>query len=124
MNRETFLCLCEELFGVLPDYPFDGDVNTAVLRHSGNRKWFAIVMNVPNRYLGIMGEGNIDIVNLKCAPEVADSFRHEDGIYAAYHMNKRHWLSVALDGRVSEDKLRFLMNVSFELTRTKVRRKA
>lgn len=121
MNREEFLRHAEERFGELPDCPFEDDCDTTVLRHSGNRKWFALVMNIPKNKLVPESTGNVDVVNLKCAPEVADSFRHEHGIYPAYHMNKRHWISVLLDGSVSADKLDFLLGVSHELTRTKIR---
>ena len=78
-------------------------------------------MTVHCSRLGIDGDRNVDIVNLKCAPEVADSFRHERGVYPAYHMNKRHWISVLLDGSVEDDKLAFLLGVSHELTRKKIK---
>ena len=121
MNREEFLSYAEDRFGEIREFPFDGDSITAVLRHSSNRKWFAIVMTVHVSRLGIDGDRMVDIVNLKCAPEVADSFRHERGVYPAYHMNKNHWISVLLDGSVEEEKLSFLLGVSHELTRTKIR---
>jgi len=123
VNREEFLSYAEDRFGVVREFPFDGDSITAVLRHSSNRKWFAIVMTVHVSRLGIDGDRMVDIVNLKCAPEVADSFRHERGVYPAYHMNKRHWISVLLDGSVEEEKLDFLLSVSYELTRTKIKRR-
>jgi len=121
VNREEFLEYAEDRFGEMREFPFEDDNVTAVLRHSGNRKWFAIVMTVHCSRLGIDGDRNVDIVNLKCAPEVADSFRHERGVYPAYHMNKRHWISVLLDGSVEDEKLAFLLGVSHELTCTKIR---
>ena len=41
----------------------------------------------------------------------------EPGIFPGWHMNKAHWLSVALDGSVDEEKLRFLVDMSYELTK-------
>ena len=37
------------------------------------------------------------------------SFREEPGIYPGWHMNKAHWLSVALDGSVEDEKITFLV---------------
>ena len=44
------------------------------------------------------------------------SFREEPGIFPGWHMNKAHWLSVALDGTVEDEKIRFLVDMSYELT--------
>ena len=57
------------------------------------------------------------MVNLKCDPILIGSFRGEPGIFPAWHMNKAHWLSVALDGTASDDSLLFLLDMSYELTK-------
>lgn len=116
MKRSDFEAMVTESFGTAAERPFMREQSTVVFRHEGNRKWFAVVMTIPKRKLGILEEGNIDIVNLKCAPEMLDSLWQESGIYPAYHMSRSHWISATLDGRVPPDTLRFLLGVSFELT--------
>lgn len=118
MTRRDFLKYCEETFGTLPDYPFDGDLETAVLRHGGNKKWYALVMKVSRRKLGIDSDEYADVVNLKLPLEMFGSFGAADGVYPAYHMNKLHWISVFLPD-APDDVLRFLVNVSFEATKDK-----
>ena len=44
-------------------------------------------------------------------------FRMEPDIFPGWHMNKAHWLSVALDGAVEDEKIRFLVDTSYELTK-------
>ena len=61
-------------------------------------------------------EGEISVVNLKCDTRLIGSFRMEPGIFPGWHMNKAHWLSVALDGTVDAEKIRFLVDMSYELT--------
>ena len=68
-------------------------------------------------YLGLTGGGEIQVVNLKCDTRLIDSFREEPGIFPGWHMNKAHWLSVALDGSVDDEKIRFLVDMSYELTK-------
>ena len=46
MTKQQFLKYCLNTYGTSPDYPFDEDFETAVLRHADNRKWYAIVMRV------------------------------------------------------------------------------
>ena len=116
MNRQDLEAYIKDTYGVLADYPFEDDNSTAVFRHSSNKKWFALMMTVPKSRFGLSDAGMLDVVNLKCAPDMIDSFWCERGIFPAYHMNKKHWISVSLDGSVDDETVRFLMGVSHTLT--------
>ena len=117
MTKQQFLEYCREAYGTKADYPFDEDSLTAVLRHGDNRKWYAIVMRVSLRKFGFDRDEVIDVVNLKLPTEMFGSFGAADGVYPAYHMNKLHWISVLLSD-VSDDAVQFLVNVSFEATKS------
>ena len=91
MTKQKFLEYCLNTYGTSPDYPFDEDFETAVLRHRDNRKWYALVMRVSRRKFGFDSDEVIDVVNLKLPTEMFDSFGATDGVYPAYHMNKLHW---------------------------------
>ena len=116
MTRQEFLQYCMDTYSTSPDYPFDEDFVTAVLRHEDNQKWYALVMSVPRRKLGLDSDEIVDVVNLKLPIEMFGSFGASDGVYPAYHMNKLHWISVLLPD-APDDVLRFLVNVSFEATK-------
>jgi predicted DNA-binding protein (MmcQ/YjbR family) len=124
MTRPAFFAHIADTYGITPDYPFEEDFVTAVFRHTGNRKWFAIAMRIPRAKLGLAGEGHIDVVNLKVSPEMIPSLIQEAGVFPAYHMNKNHWVTVALDGTAADETVEFLAGVSFDLTanRKKTRR--
>ena len=113
--------MCLSAYGTLADYPFDEDLETAVLRHADNRKWYAIVMKVSRRKFGIESDEVIDVVNLKLPIEMFGSFDASDGVYPAYHMNKLHWISVLLPD-APEDVIAFLTSASFEATRANIKR--
>lgn len=122
MTKQTFLIHCLTTYNTTPDYPFDEDFETAVLRHSNNRKWYAIVMRVSRRKFGFESDEIIDVVNLKLPLEMFGSFGPADGVYPAYHMNKLHWISVLLPD-VSDDLIEFLVNTSYEATKDKKKRR-
>ena len=122
MTKQQFLSYCLSTYGTLPDHPFDEDFETAVFRHADNRKWYAIVMRVSRRKFGFDSEEVIDVVNLKLPTEMFGSFGASDGVYPAYHMNKLHWISVLLPDAL-DDVVQFLVNVSFEATKDKRKRK-
>ena len=116
MIKQEFLEYCLSAYGTSPDYPFDEDFETAVLRHADNRKWYALVMRVSQRKFGFDSDEVIDVVNLKLPTEMFGSFGAADGVYPAYHMNKLHWISVLLSD-APDDVVQFLVNVSFEVTK-------
>ncbi len=122
MTGQAFLDYCLDTYGTAADYPFDDGLETAVLRHSNNRKWYAIVMRVSRRKFGFDSDEMIDVVNLKLPLEMFGSFDSADGVYPAYHMNKVHWISVLLPD-ATEDLIEFLVNASCEATRDKKRMK-
>ena len=123
MNREELEAYILNHYSTEPDYPWADTPRAAVFRHAGNRKWFALVMEVPREKLGLAGTEKLDIVNFKCNPILIASLRGEPGIFLAYHMNKSSWITAALDGSVPAETIELLLDVSYELTKPKPCRK-
>ena len=122
MTKQDFLEYCLNAYGTLPDYPFDDWMESAVLRHANNKKWYAIALRVSRCKFGFDSDEVIDVVNLKLPTEMFGSFGAADGVYPAYHMNKLHWISVLLPD-APDDVVQFLVNVSFEATKDKRKHK-
>lgn len=123
MNRQEFAQFIEDFYGIKYDCPFDDELDAWCFRHSDNKKWFALIMRIKKRKLGIDSDEYIDVVNMKCAPEIMDDLWHENGVFPAYHMSKKHWLTLTLDGTCGDDTLTFVANISYELTRRKIHKK-
>ena len=123
MNREELEAYILNHYSTEPDYPWADTPRAAVFRHANNRKWFALVMDVPRDKLGLARTEKLDIVNFKCNPILIASLRGEPGIFPAYHMNKASWITAALDGSVPAETIELLLDVSYELTKPKIRRK-
>ena len=123
MNREELEAYIQNHYATLPDYPGADTPRAAVFRQVANRKWFALLMEVPRDKLGLAGTEKLDIVNFKCDPILIASLRGEPGIFPAYHMNKSSWITAALDGSVPAETIKLLLDVSYELTKPKIRRK-
>lgn len=123
MTRQEFAAYIEDHYGVKCDCPFEDDLDTWVFRHPDNRKWFALVMTIPKKRIIADAEGYVDVVNLKCAPEIMDDLWHEGGIFPAYHMSKKHWLTLALDGSCADETVRWVTGISFDLTRRKIKQR-
>ena len=106
---DTYSTAGEHLFARYPGFQ--------VFRHADSQKWFAVIMDIPGKNLKLPGDDEISVVNLKCDTRLIGSFREEPGIFPGWHMNKAHWLSVALDGTVEDEKIKFLVDMSYALTK-------
>ena len=111
-------------YSVSADYPFEEDFETGVFRHGSNKKWFGIAMRIPYNRIVPDRDGIVDVVNVKCPPEIIASIvAVEPGVYPAYHMNKGHWVTLALDGSCDDGLIGWLVGISFELTQAKIKTK-
>lgn len=101
MNIEAYREYCISKPGVTEEFPFDE--NTLVFKVMG--KMFALADVEEFRS-----------INLKCDPEVAVKLREEyDSVKPGYHMNKKHWNTILMDGVLPDDKLKHWINHSYEL---------
>ena len=123
MTRAELTRCIFDTYGIEPDYPFHGDDTAAAFRHASNRKWFALVMNIPAQKLGLPTDARIDIVNMKCDPLLIGSFRGLPGLFPAYHMNKENWITAALDGSAEDEIIKTLLDLSYQATASKIRSK-
>lgn len=107
----------QEKYGNQLEYLWEKSPDTAVLRHEGNQKWYAVLMRIPWDRLDKGREGLVEAVNLK-HDQVTDLLSQK-GIYPAFHMNKRYWISVAFDDTLSDSAVLELIERSWNLTSKK-----
>ncbi len=77
----------------------------------------AAVMKIKGKVFAILGEGQRGArVNLKCEPREALILRDIfAGVTPGYHMNKKHWNTVLLDGSVPRAEIERMMDRSYGL---------
>ncbi len=92
-----------EAFGERADYPFrrgDG----AVFRNRENRKWYLLAIRMPS-----LGQ---EVIDLKVDEKEIPLFLSLPGFIPAYHMSKKHWISIAMDESVDDEMVRLLVRES------------
>ena len=122
MTRQDIFEWCKQQYDVEPDYPWN-DWN-AVLRHKDNRKWFGLVLEVKGNKLGMDTEKMVDLLNIKCDPVLIGSLLLQKGYYPAYHMNKANWISILLDDPENDEKIKSLLDMSYEMTRSRKKKRS
>ena len=103
-------------YATQPEYLWQNSPQNAVLRNNRNEKWYAVVMNVAKEKLGLLSQESIDIINVQCDPIFIGSLLKESGYVRAYHMNKEKWITVFLDGTVSLEEIKEMIDFSYEIT--------
>ena len=116
-QTKRIMALVREKYGNQLEYLWEKSPDTAVLRHEDNQKWYAILMRIPWDRLDKGREGLVEAVNLK-HDQVADLLS-QNGIYPAFHMNKRYWISLPLDDTLTDEKVLELFERSWFLTSKK-----
>ena len=105
----------KEEYEVKPEYLWEDSPNTFVFKHK-EAKWFGIVMDIPYNKIGIDSKEIVYVLNVKVPTEEIPNLLKISGIVPAYHMNKKYWISILLDGSVDLKIITNLINTSYELT--------
>lgn len=104
MKQEEIYEYVKKQYGTIPEYLWKSSPESAILRHK-NGKWYAAILRVEKSKLGLKEEGTVDIINVKCEPDMVGLLTQTYGFLTGYHMNKKYWITILLDGSVSEAKI-------------------
>jgi predicted DNA-binding protein (MmcQ/YjbR family) len=114
LKREEIYEYVKKQYGTVPEYLWKESPESAVLRHP-NGKWYAVLMQVEKSKLGLEGDTKVDIIDVKCDPDMVGLLTETYGFLPGYHMNKKYWITMLLDGTVSEAKILDFLDMSYDL---------
>lgn len=115
-NTERVFSFISEYLNTEAEFLFEND-DTAVFRKGYRKKWFAVVMCISKRRLGIECDEMTEVLNVKLNPNYIALLVDHKGYFPAYHMNKKHWCSIILDGSVDIDEVCYRIEQSFDLVK-------
>lgn len=106
-----------DAFGDDLEFLWDKFPDNAIWRRADNKKWYAALLTVTKDKLGAPSHEKVEIIDLRAAPENADAIVDNKTIFRGYHMNKKHWITIMLDGSVPLSDIEKMLNESYELAR-------
>ena len=122
-QRERITQYIQDTYGTEAEYLWADSPGNAIFRHSASKKWYAVMMRVLPEKLGLMGEGVLDVMDIKCSTIMVGSLLSTKGFLPAYHMNKNHWISIVLDNSVPDDQIIPLLELSCDSVALKRRKR-
>ncbi len=105
--RDTYGDYVEFLWERFPKY--------AVLRRQDTGKWYGALMALPRAKVGLSGAGEVEVLNVRATPETVVRLIERGMALPAYHMQKKRWMTLPLDGRFPGTVLTRLIDDSYRL---------
>lgn len=99
-----------------PEFLWDKLPGCGVFRNSCSNKWYGIIMNIDLSKIDT-GTGEIEVLNVKLDENKIPILLKKNGYYPAYHMSKKDWISIILNGTISDDEIMSLIDESYNLVK-------
>lgn len=106
-----------ERYGDEFEYLWEKTPENAVFRRKDNQKWYGAVLTVKRDRIGLKGEEKIEVLDLRGKPEEIAQIVDGERYFPAYHMNKKSWLTICLDGRVNIAEIYRRIDESYQLAK-------
>lgn len=104
------------------EYPWK-DMDAAVIRSHVSRKWYAVFMKILPVKIGLGGRNPIRIMNLHGTAEQVTALVDGARYFPGWHMNRKYWYTVCLDGSIPMEELQRRIDESFVLSQPKGHKK-
>ena len=99
------------------EFLWEKSPKTAVVRRKTSKKWYALILTLSKRKLNLDSDETAEIINLHNNPEEIKKLIDNKRYFPAYHMNKKHWCTICLDGTVELKEIYKLIDISYELAK-------
>ena len=114
-------------YKVEPEHPWTQYPGYSTFKEKLSGKWFAVIMDIERGRIGFsdekFSEEPVYIINVKASSELILMLAGTPGFFPGYHMNKRHWLTILLDGSVPSEQIKNYIDGSYYMiTDTPTRR--
>ncbi|MDE5884055.1 MAG: MmcQ/YjbR family DNA-binding protein [Oscillospiraceae bacterium] len=104
-QSKQILAYIAETYGDELEFLWKKFDDNAILRRKDNQKWYAVLMTISKRKLGIHSDQIAEIIDLRIQPEQIKSLIDHQSYFPGWHMNKKNWYTVILDHSVPTEEL-------------------
>ena len=99
------------------EFLWEKSPKNAVVRRKSSKKWYAVILTVSKRKLNLDSDEIIEVINLHNIAEEIKKLIDYKKYFPAYHMNKKHWCTICLDGTVELKEIYRMIDISYELAK-------
>ena len=99
------------------EFLWEKSPKNAVVRRKSSNKWYAVILTIPKRKIGLESDEFIEVINLHNIPKEIEKLIDYKRYFPAYHMNKKHWCTICLDGTIELKEIYKKIDISYELAK-------
>ena len=89
----------------------------AICRRKDNEKWYFAILSVKGSKIGLKTDEIVELIDLRADVEDVPHLISQPHLYPAYHMNKKHWFTIVLDGSVPIEEIYKYIDISYKLAK-------
>lgn len=104
-----------EKYGDEPEYLWEKFPENAVWRRKDNKKWYGAILTTDGKKFG--REGIMEILDMRTETSALEAAVDGKNYFPGWHMNKKHWITVCLDGSVPIEKIFSMLDNSYRLAK-------
>ena len=104
-------------YGDKLEFLWEKSPKNAVVRRKSSKKWYAVILTVSKRKLNLDSDEIIEVINLHNIAEEIKKLIDYKKYFPAYHMNKKYWCTICLDGIVELEEIYKKIDISYELAK-------
>ncbi|WP_454953394.1 MmcQ/YjbR family DNA-binding protein [Fusobacterium hwasookii] len=99
------------------EFLWEKSPKNAVVRRKSTKKWYTAILTISKRKIGLNSDELVEIINLHNSQEEIEKLIDNKKYFPAYHMNKKHWCTICLDGTVELNEIYKLIDISYKLAK-------
>ena len=103
-------------YGDSPEYLWKNDFKTGAIRNKNNKKWYTLIMVINSSKLGLKEDKEIEVINIRYQKDKTEEVIDNKNIFPAWHMTKRSWITILLDGTLDNEIVYSLIDNSYSLS--------
>jgi len=97
------------------EYLWEKFPDNAVCRRKDNKKWYFAILTVSKDKFGFDSNEKVEVIDLRASTEEIEKLVDNKKYFAGYHMNKKHWFTIILDGSVPINEIYKRIDTSYNL---------
>ena len=116
---KALIAYVRDIYGDEPEFLWEKFPDNAIWRRKDNRKWYGALLTVSKKKLGLESDEVVEIIDIMERPEIIKSLLEQSDYYPGWHMNKKHWDTIILDGTVSFEEICRRIDISHKIAGNK-----
>lgn len=114
-QSQMIINFVREQYGDELEFLWEKFPDNAVWRRKDNKKWYGAILTVAGKKVGLETEKIEEIIDLRMNPAEADIILSRKNYYPGWHMNKKSWYTIVLNGSVPDEELKEKIMESYDL---------